>query len=247
MSAIPPGRGGKLPLQVLYPKAVQGFTALKQLWFPLPSFCAHLRTHRYNTALQLPLSWMKLRAGASKTSYVRQERSSRAAEPRFAGSAQFSPWVLASWCWLLTHCSPRKGAESPREGIFPRGSNFLFHFSCSHCCTQGVCQHVLCKPVAVSLTGRHLNEEPLSKRYLPPHVLLPAALPALFQPDIAWQGGVPRVGFQQDTKHHRLSLSWRPSGGEGLLEAQLHPEQTGPGGNNSHPTGTFLSGVPLWR
>lgn len=134
------------------------------LWFPLPSFCAHLRTHRYNTALQLPLSWMKLRAGASKTSYVRQERSSRAAEPRFAGSAQFSPWVLASWCWLLTHCSPRKGAESPREGIFPRGSNFLFHFSCSFCCTQGVCQHVLCKPVAVSLTGRHLNEEPLSKR-----------------------------------------------------------------------------------
>lgn len=190
---------------------------------------------------------MKLRAGASKTSYVRQERSSRAAEPRFAGSAQFSPWVLASWCWLLTRCSPRKGAESPREGIFPRGSNFLFHFSCSHCCTQGVCQHVLCKPVAVSLTGRHLNEEPLSKRYLPPHVLLPAALPALFQPDIAWRGGVPRGGFQQDTKHHRLSLSWRPSGGEGLLEAQLHTEQTGPGGNNSHSTGTFLSGVPCPR
>lgn len=65
-------------------------------------------------------------------------------------------------------------------------------------------------------------------RYLPPHVLLPAALTALFQPDIARRGGVPRVGFQM--KHYRSSLSWRCSGGEGLLEAQLQPERTGPGG-----------------
>lgn len=136
--------------------------------------------------------------------------------------------------------------------------SFCAHISCSLVSANTVLQlpklHQAWKPLSGLETYRlgtpvmrqtinSLNRPPSPLHSLQPHTraqqsfpsraFFPAAIAGFLQPIKASQGGVPRAGFQQETKPAVRDQPWGNcetcnGGVEGLPEAWMHPEQAGP-------------------